>query len=632
MHAGRTSYAARNRGFSHVRGRATALALAAAVSCSTLVASPAAALPAADAEPPAASALSGIPAHLGEQALNARVRTLLHGMSLREKVGQLFVTYAYGSSADDADERNLKEFGVATPAEVVKKYHLGGVSYFSWADNVENPKQIAHLSNGLQRSAVSSGARLPLLVSTDQEYGLVSRVGPPATQFPGAMALGAARKADTAQRAAAVGGREMRAIGINQDLAPDADVNVNPANPVIGVRSFSSSPSLAAKLTAAQVEGYQARRGGGVAAVAKHFPGHGDTDTDSHTGIPVITHSKAEWKKLDAPPFRAAVDHGVDAIMTGHLVMPALDPSKKPATLSRPILHGLLRKKLGYDGVVMTDSLQMDGVREKYGDARIPVMALQAGADVLLMPEKMDVAYDAVLDAVHDGKLSERRIDRSVTRVLRLKLRRDAVTHPFVNERRVGQVVGSADHRRTAQAVTDRTTTAVKNKDGVLPLRDTPRRMLVVGADRKATEAFGGQARRRGSQTRTMVTGEEPKDAAIDKAVQAADEHNVTVVLTKKAYDRDTTDPDGRQRRLVRQLLRSDKPVIVAAVQDPYDIAQFPSAPTYLATYSATPVAMRSLSRVVFGEAKPHGKLPVAVPSANDPEKELYSFGYGLTW
>lgn len=286
-------------------------------------------------------------------------------MTLREKVGQMFVPYVYGESAgttapaDISANRTL--YGVDNATQLIDKYRPGGIIYFSWSNNVNNPRQIAGLSNGIQRAAMGQPGMIPMLISADQEQGVVVRVDEPATQFPGAMALGATRNTESARTAAVITGRELRAIGINQDFAPVADVNVNPKNPVIGVRSFGSDPSLVSGMVAAQVRGYQ--QDANISATAKHFPGHGDTAVDSHYGLPVITHNRSKLESVDLPPFRAAIGSGVDAIMSAHIVVPALDDSGRPATLSRPILTGLLRNELGYDGLIVTDALTMEGVR-----------------------------------------------------------------------------------------------------------------------------------------------------------------------------------------------------------------------------------------------------------------------------
>lgn len=355
--------------------------------------------------------------------IEERVARTLGELTLEEKVGQLFVTYVYGQHAEQPVPRNAARnrdsFGAEAPGDVVRKYGVGGVIYFAWSDNLGTPVQIAGLSNGLQRAAVEdSRTGIPLLVSIDQEQGAVVRLGPPFTELPGNMALGAARSARDAYRSAVITGRELRAVGINHDHAPDVDVIVNPHNPVIGVRSYGSDPRLVSRLAVAQLRGYA---DGGVIATAKHFPGHGDTATDSHVGVPVIAHSRAEWDRIDAPPFRAVIEAGVDAVMSAHIVFPALDPSGDPATLSAPILTGILREELGFDGVICTDSLRMRGVRTHESDEQIPVRALLAGADQLLMPEDLELAWHAVRAAVRAGRLSEQRLDESVARVLRLK-------------------------------------------------------------------------------------------------------------------------------------------------------------------------------------------------------------------
>src|SRR3954447_2600743 len=398
------------------------------------------------------------------------VAATLARMTLEEKVGQLFIQNVYGGDAKAPDSRNLPLYGVASPAEVVQKYHLGGVIYFAWTDSVQNPDQILGLSNGLQKAALtqSSKVRIPLQIATDQEQGVVTRIGPPATQFPGSMALGAGRSAPDARTAAAITGRELLAMGVNTNFAPDCDVNVNPLNPVIGTRSFSSRPELAAQLAAAQVAGYQ--RDGGVASSAKHFPGHGDTATDSHVAFPIITHTRAQWEAIDAPPFKAAINEQIDMIMTAHLAFPALDDSGNPATLSKPIMTGVLREELGYKGVIVTDSLAMQGVRDLYGDAEVAVRALLAGVDQLLMTPAMDDAYAAVIDAVRSGRIPRNELDAKVRRVLGLKYRRGIVARPYADPAALASVFGTPAHLASASSVTDRTTTLVKNDAKALPI------------------------------------------------------------------------------------------------------------------------------------------------------------------
>jgi beta-N-acetylhexosaminidase len=570
------------------------------------------------------------PPHRQGPTAEAWIAHVVRRMSLAEKVGQLLVTHVYGATADTPDARNTSTYGVATPAEIVAKYHLGGICYFTWSGNIGEPRQVAGLSNGVQRAAVQSGAGIPLLISTDQEQGTIVRLGPPATQFPGIMALGASRDSDAAREAAALTGRELAAVGINQDYAPVADVNVDPANPVIGVRSFGADPTLVRTMTAAQVKGYE--RDAGIVATAKHFPGHGDTELDSHTDIPVIRHTREQWEQIDAPPFEAAIDAGIGSIMTGHLVFPELDPSEDPATLSYPIMTGILREQLGYDGVVCTDALGMQGVREKYGDDRVVVLAVNAGVDMLLRPPAFDLAHQALLTAVRKQEISRRRLDEAVTRILWLKLARGIVHEPYVDVDEVDEIVGTQDHLARADRITERTTTLVKNDADLLPLAPGARSVLVTGSGDAATSALAEAMTEHGATAEAYATGTRPTDTAIATALERASASDLTVVLTQKAWDTRVTDPQARQQRLVHELVATGRPVVVVAVNDPYDIAHFTEAPTFLVTYAGNAVALRACARVLFGEVSPRGKLPVAIPSVTDPATPLYPYGHGLTW
>ncbi|MER5729398.1 glycoside hydrolase family 3 N-terminal domain-containing protein [Streptomyces sp. NPDC002138] len=567
----------------------------------------------------------GTPRRPGPEPAPGEARRLMARMSLEEKVGQLFVSRIYGHSAaapDPADADTFEaELGERSAAELIARYHLGGIIYFSWANNIRSPHQVAELSNELQRAARADGAGVPLLLSTDQEHGAVTRIGKPATLLPGAMALGAtadpAAGADAARRAAAVAGAELAAMGIRQDYAPVADVNVNPANPVIGVRSFGAAPQAVAALVAAQVRGYQ---GAGVAATVKHFPGHGDTDTDSHVGLPVMRHTRAEWEELDEPPFRAAVAAGVDAVMTAHIVFAALDPSGDPATLSHPIVTGILRERLGFEGVVVTDSLGMAGVRQKYGDDRVPVLALKAGCDQLLNPPDLGLAYRSVLAAVRSGELTEARIEESVLRILELKARRGLFQDPLVVPARVAATVGVPAHLAETDGIAAGTTTLLANTQGLLPL-DPVRypKLLVTGADPASPTGTDGPpttvlARELAALgfTTTALPGE--------RAVPAAPDHDVVLVCTYNVPEGASVPYD-----LVRDLVAAGARVVTLALRNPYDPARLPPVAAALATYSWTDGELRAAARVIAGAHRPTGRLPVAVPGR-------WPLGHGLTY
>ena len=312
--------------------------------------------------------------------------------------------------------------------------------------------------------------------------------------------------------------------------------------------------------------------------------------------------------------------------MTAHIVVPSLDPSGDPATLSKPILTGILRQEMGYDGVIITDALGMQGVRDKYGDERVPVLALKAGADLLLMPPDLDLAYHAVLDAVRSGELSKRRIRRVGDRILELKWDLGLVEDPYVDVADVPGAVGTIEHLADAQALTDRSTTLVKN-DEALPLdAGADQSVLVTGWGATTTQAVADRMAERGAETTVLETGTNPSEAQIAAAEAAAAEHDVTVVLTYRAWQ----DTGAQQRALVRRLTATGRPVIAVGVREAHDVAWFPDVPAYLATYSWTGVSVRSLSRCCTARSTRPGKLPVTIPSADDPGTALYPFGHGL--
>ncbi|WP_103355244.1 glycoside hydrolase family 3 protein [Amycolatopsis sp. CA-128772] len=554
----------------------------------------------------------------------------LRGLSLEQKVGQLFVTWVNGKTADEVNPKNRTDFGVDTPAQVIEKYHLGGVIYFNndTRDNFDDPVQVAKLSNGLQKAAVTSGAHIPLQIGADQEGGTVTRMGAPATEFPNSMAISAGRDTGRATKAATILGHELRAVGINQDFAPDSDVNSNPANPVIGVRSFAGQPGLASQFVAAEVKGYQdadlpTRT---VAATAKHFPGHGDAATDSHTGLPRIDRTEQAWRDIDVPPFKAAIKAGIDSIMTAHIQFPSLDPSLEPATLSKPIVTGKLRNELHYNGVVITDSLEMQGVRELHSDAEIPVLALKAGVDQLLMPVHLDVAINAVLAAVKSGDIPMWRIDQSVLRVLKLKFERGILFSPFTDPDRVMKTVGTPASLKTAQDIADRGITAIANDAGLLPLAQKPATALVTGWGVSTTASLAQKLTAHGTAATAYQTGQAPTDAQIAQAVANAGNAGLVVVLTNNVG------AFPRQTKLLDALQATGKPVVAVAAQIPYDAGYPTTVKTWLATYGYITPTLEALAKVLLGETKPVGKLPVDIPAGADLQTVKYPFGHGLTW
>ncbi len=524
------------------------------------------------------------------------VQTALAAMSWPEKVGQLLVAYVSGSTAESSHPENRRRFGVDTPAEAVRALHLGGVIYFGWSGNVDTPEQTAELSNGLR-----DASKIPLTIAIDQETGTIVRVA--LTEFPGARALGATHQTQHTYDAYEIVGRELAALGITTDYAPVADVDINPANPVIGVRAFSADFAEVSRHVDAAVRGLQAS---GVSAVAKHFPGHGDTAVDSHVALPVVTHTRDEWARVDAPPFRAAISAGVDAIMTGHLSFPELDPSGEPATLSHPITTVLLRQELGFDGVVVTDSLRMAGVRERHSDGEAAIRALEAGADVLLDPELPLEVFSAVLEAVRSGRLSQDRINRSVTRVLGLKHTRGAVSSGRVDVAGLSDRIRTPEHLARAQQITDQSVMLLVDPLGLVPLRAGSVRVTGWGESQVswlARRLFAG-----GHRTTSWVTGPFPDRVAIEQAVVRAGQADLIIVTTSAVW------ADEGQRALINALGAAHPPMIVVGLLDASDLDALPPKSTFLVTYSSTEVSLESVARVLEGTVVAAGTPPRTNP------------------
>lgn len=551
-----------------------------------------------------------------------RITRLLAEMTLADKVGQLFVPYVNGATADADDPRNTELYGVGSIAEIIERYRVGGVIYFGWSDNLEDPQQVARLSNGIQAAARALPTGIPALVSIDQEEGVVVRLPQPSTQLPGTMALGATRDPRLAELAARITGKELRACGVNQNYAPLADVNVNALNPVIGVRSFGADPTAVAALVEGQVDGFHHA---GIASTVKHFPGHGDTEVDSHIGLPVIDHTREELDEIDLPPFRTAIAAGADAVMTAHIVVPALDPDEMPATLSKPILTDLLRTELGFEGVIVTDSLLMEGVRTIFDDDRVPIEAIKAGADQMLMPPDLALAIDAVTAAVEDGEISTERLDASVERILRMKTARGLFDEPEVDVEAVPRILDTKAHHLASDRIGNASITVLKNDDALLPVSGTDK-VLVTGWGATAATTLSRALVAEGVHA-TPAPANEPDAALIsDVAAEAAD-HDLVVVLTQSAAF-GITQP---QQDLVQALVDTGVPVVAVAVRNPYDVAHHAATTAAVVTYGYADVSLESLARVLAGTVRPTGTLPVAVPEA-DGETERYALGHGLSW
>jgi beta-N-acetylhexosaminidase len=546
------------------------------------------------------------------------IEEIMENMTLEEKIGQLFIVHVYGTTPTDPDyeDTNLQNNrGGKNFKEVIENFHVGGVIYFNWTQNIGTPldaQQVNELSNGLQEIAMDDSS-IPLFISTDQEGGIVQRAISPATVFPGNMALGATGSEEYASLSGSILGIEMDSLGVNMNFAPTVDVNVNPDNPVIGVRSFGEDPDMVSRLGAAQITAMQNEN---VIASAKHFPGHGDTDVDSHYGLPVIEKDLEELYEVDLKPFEAAIDAGVESIMTAHIVVPALDDSGLPATLSEPILTDLLRDEMGFEGLIITDSLGMAGA-DVFPPDRVPVEAFKAGADLLLNPPNVEVAYNGMLEAVESGEVSMDRVDESVFRILQAKMNNGYFDNPYTEPGAIDNI-GTEEHLEAAQEIADKSITLVKNDDDVLPLQEDES-VFVTGPSLANPSEIADQLANQGIEASSFATATSPTAAEISEAAEQAANADKIIVTT---YTANTNDA---QQELVQVMMETEKPVIAAAMRNPYDIMVFPEVDAYLNAYSYLDVSVESMAKALAGEINPFGKLPVTIP-------QFYELGHGADY
>ena len=529
---------------------------------------------------------------------------ILARMTTEQKVGQLFVVYFADPHFSTALE------------EMITRYHIGGIIIFG--RNLTSLPDLANLINQAQNAAVGTEPGVPLFVATDQEGWPVLRLVQGGTIFPSAMAVGATGSVMDAQLMASTMAAEMTAVGINMNLAPVMDVNSNPANPIIGIRSFGSSAELVSELGTVMIEAYQAQ---GIVTTAKHFPGHGDTSIDSHLSLPVITHDLARVESVELAPFRAAISAGVDCIMTAHISVPALDPVPgRPATLSEPVLQGLLREQMGFEGLIASDSLGMRAVTDQYDVATATALAFQAGADLLMFgddpghdPSEQRPAYERVLQLVQEGRVPMSRLDDAVRRILLVKARRGILDWEPVIVDRIAEKVGTAEHLAAARQVALDSITLVRDDEGLLPL-DPESGLLVVYPS--GGESLAQAVERHGSHVRALEVGVRPSQAEIEEvAAQAAGVDAVVLgTVNVQRYP--------EQVELV-EALQNSKAFVTVALSSPYDFLSYPQVLTYLTTYGQAPVAMEALAEVLFGLAGPRGRLPVELPG-------LYAVGDGL--
>jgi len=572
----------------------------------------------------------------------------LRKLSLEDKVAQMFMVWAR------AEFLNLASSQYISLRDTIHKFHPGGIALSVRAEGPflyrNQPYEAAMLTNQLQREAAEAKPGIPLVIAADFERGVSMRLYG-TTVFPHAMAFGATGKTSYAQDFGRISAQEARAVGVQWNFFPVADVNSNPANPIINTRAFGEDPQQVGDLVAAYIQGAQAN---GLLTTAKHFPGHGDTETDSHLGFARVGGDQARLQSVELPPFRRAIAAGVDSVMVAHVTVPALEPDpNRVGTTSPKIVDELLKRQLGFHGLVITDAMEMQGLTRLYTESnqslgRAAVDAVKAGNDMLLVPLDLQSSINAIVAAVNSGEISQSRIDDSVRKILHAKAAVGLHKGRLVDLSTMDTVIAKPENVALGQQVADDAVTLVRDNRQVLPLQaqrngTTPQRpaygqveqvanrvVAVVFSDDVRTEAgrvFERQLRARipdanvifldpryiqgmSEQVLQAVEGAQAVIAAIyvvptaGKAVNVGGAVKNTVALA-----------EAPAALLHGMLQRAGQKTVVVALGNPYLAGDFPEVQNYMCTFSNATVSELSAVKALFGEIPVHGKLPVSIPN-----------------
>ncbi len=543
-----------------------------------------------------------------DQAIAAR---WLASLSLRERVAQLIVI-PFNGHPMNTRSRDYRKF-----VHLVSQEHVGGLILINVAagrlSSKADPLEVASFVNKMQKLA-----RVPLVISGDFERGASMRIDD-TTAFPHAMAFTASRDPNEARVEGEITARESRALGVQWLFFPDADVNNNPDNPIINIRSYGEDPKDVSQFVSAFIEGAHSVPTAKVLVTAKHFPGHGDTATDSHLNLASIAGDRPRLEQVEWAPFRAAIASGVDSIMSAHIAVPALDSPTLPATLSSKILTGVLREQLGFKGIIVSDALEMGGIAQGFSVGDASVRALEAGVDVLLMPPDPEAAINAVVAAVNSGRITRKRLDESVMRLLTAKAHLGLAANRFVDVDKIHDVVSSPESTAVAQQISDRSVTLVKNEGDFVPLKAPVSTAFFVLTESRigvAGQAFAQEMKKHAPQALVQQLDPSMSDAdtqaAIDRAAPA--ERYVVAAFASVAAYRGNVALGGSYPKTIETLIATKKPVMLISLGNPYLLRTFPGVQSYMTTYSSVPDAEISAVKAIFGEIAIGGKLPVTIP------------------
>ncbi len=538
-------------------------------------------------------------------------QALLRTLTLHDRVAQLILATADAEPVSSTS----KEF--ERYVHWVRDLHVGGLiigtSVRDGQTRIAQPYATAVLLNRLQKMS-----RIPLLVGSDFERGASFRVDYTA-RFPYNMAYGAAGDVEASRYEGQAAAREARALGIQWIFAPDADVNSNPENPIINIRSYGEDPDAVSRHITAFIDGAHSDPKNPVLVTAKHFPGHGDTDTDSHLDMPRLDQDREHMDAIELKPFEAAIAHGVDAIMTAHMSVPAIEPDDIPATVSPRVLTGLLRGELKFQNLIITDAMDMQGLTKEFNGAEASVRAIMAGADVLLMPPDPERAIQAVETAVLRGRIPRQRIDESALRVLTAKVHLGLTRSKLVNVEAVADVLDAKESAESAQRVSDRAITLVKNDGGVVPLKNANQSCVIVATQSRGSISgtrFAQEFARRAKDARIVTVDSTMPEAALQAMVgdtSRCSEIVISANVAVAAYRGDVA-LGGDLAPFIEKLSEGPVPVVMVAVGNPYLLASFPKVAAYMATFSVTSPSEFSAAKALFGQMPITGRMPVSIP------------------
>lgn len=571
---------------------------------------------------------NGNPRLIKEQGEDYQIaERAIKGMTLEEKLGQMMMPdFRYMNG------QNVTQL-LPEVERMIRSYHIGGVILFR--ENIVSTEQSTALIEQMQR--VSN--KYKLLMTIDQEGGSITRFQA-GTDMPGNMALGATRSNELSEKVGKTVGEELKSLGFNMNFAPSLDVNNNAENPVIGVRSYGGNPDLVANMGLSYINGLQSTD---VSATAKHFPGHGDTNIDSHVGLPIVSHDMERLKSVELYPFQKAMDNGLDAIMTTHITFPNLDStsviSQKtgerinlPATLSKKILTDLVRDEMKFKGVIVTDAMNMGAISKHYGTVEAAIKTIQAGTDIVLMPGNMNEIFPGLVEAVEKGVISEDRLNESAKRILELKLKRGIVKEEQITpvEEKINnaiRIVGSNEHKAVEKEAAEKSITLVKNEKA-LPLTSlsTNDRIVVIG--NRYIQDLGNAIKEKHPNTQIVeFTNTTEMTEAQKKIVKSAN----YIIYGSFSTNVEMRSETSSQIKIIKQVMNiTNVPVIAVAIHNPYDIMAYPEVDAYITQYGFNKASFDATASVIFGEYSPIGKLPVIIP--NGKGGILYDYGQGLSY